>query len=125
VTPADETKVRIRLVGPLRVYVDGRRVADAPAGRAASLLAMPGNAPAALRTTARTVDAMWHAAGDNSADFSWYTRRATLAGIYVATLAWWLRDSDPGISGAMAFLDRRLADLGRFQKCQKRLRRAA
>ena len=67
---------------------------------------------------------MWHAAGDTSADFSWYTRRATLAAIYTATIAWWLRDEDPSIFGAMEFLDRRLADLSRLQK-RRRKRPAA
>ena len=37
--------------------------------------------------TARTVDAIWHAAGDRSADFSWYTKRAILAAVYAATRA--------------------------------------
>jgi ubiquinone biosynthesis protein COQ9 len=82
--------------------------------RAFSLQALPWNAPGALRTVARTADAMWYAAGDASADFSWYTRRATLAGVYGATLAYWLRDDDPGVEAALAFLDRRLADLGRL-----------
>ena len=68
---------------------------------------------------------MWHAAGDTSADFSWYTRRATLAGVYTATIAWWLRDADPSIFGAMQFLDRRLADLARLQKRRPRRPAAA
>ena len=51
---------------------------------ALSLLAMPWNAPIAARSLARSVNAIWYAAGDKSADFSWYTRRATLAGIYSA-----------------------------------------
>jgi ubiquinone biosynthesis protein COQ9 len=59
---------------------------------------------------------MWYAAGDSSADFSWYTRRASLGAIYAATLAYWLRDDDPDTTDAMAFLDRRLADLARLQR---------
>ena len=39
--------------------------------------------------TARTVDAIWHAAGDRSADFSWYTKRAILAAVYTATVLYW------------------------------------
>lgn len=77
---------------------------------------LPWNVPSALRTVARTADAMWAAAGDTSADFSWYTRRATLAGVYGATLAFWLTDEEPGFPRTRAFLDRRLADLGRLQR---------
>jgi ubiquinone biosynthesis protein COQ9 len=92
--------------------------------RALAVLALPWNAAAGLAASARTVSAMWHAAGDTSADFSWYTRRATLAAIYWATLAYWMQDDDLGLEGTLAFLDRRLADLGRLQR-RKRRRPAA
>ena len=84
--------------------------------RAASLLALPWNAGLALRLTACTANAMWHAAGDTSADFSWYTRRASLGAIHAATLAYWLRNDDPDLADVMDFLDRRLAELGRLQR---------
>ena len=89
--------------------------------RALSLLALPWNAPLALAATARTVDAMWYAAGDSAADFSWYTKRATLAAIYGATLAFWLRDDDPGLDAALDFLDRRLGGLARLGKMRRGL----
>ncbi|MFZ4405687.1 MAG: COQ9 family protein [Paracraurococcus sp.] len=109
---------RIRRVVELRLTALGpHKVA---LRRALSLLALPWNAPRGLRLTAEAVDAMWHAAGDTSADVSWYTRRATLAGIYASTIAWWLRDEDPSIVGAMQFLDRRLAELSRLQKLRRK-----
>lgn len=84
--------------------------------RAALLhLALPWNAGAALRSAARTADSMWAAAGDTSADFSWYTRRATLSAVYATTLAFWLQDHAQGFPATREFLDRRLADLARLQ----------
>jgi len=74
----------------------------------------------ALRTAARSADAMWAAAGDTSADFSWYTRRATLGAVYGATLAFWLRREDPGLVDTAAFLDRRLAGLARLSRGRTR-----
>jgi ubiquinone biosynthesis protein COQ9 len=85
-----------------------------------SHLALPWNAGAAVRSVARTADSMWVAAGDTSADVSWYTRRATLAAVYGATLAYWLQDPVPGFPATRGFLDRRLADLARFQRRQRR-----
>ena len=79
--------------------------------RALAVLALPQNARAAATCTARTVDAIWHAAGDRSADFSWYTKRAILAVIYSATLLYWLRDTSEDDAATLAFLDRRLAGL--------------
>jgi len=121
---AAEGVTGLRVPKRIRRVVELRLIAMAPhkraLRRALSLLALPWNAPYGLRATAETVDAMWHAAGDSSADFSWYTRRATLAAIYAATIAWWMRDEDPSIYGAMQFLDRRLAELARFQKWKAR-----
>jgi ubiquinone biosynthesis protein COQ9 len=78
---------------------------------ALALLALPWNLPLAARLTAETVSAMWYAAGDASADFSWYTRRATLAAVYGATLAYFIGPRWPTLEETLAFLDRRLADL--------------
>jgi len=89
--------------------------------RALSWLAIPLNARRAFGITAATVDAIWHAAGDNSADFSWYTKRGTLAGVYSATLLYWLRDTSDEAEATLAFLDRRLADVARIGGLRKRL----
>ncbi len=89
--------------------------------RAAAHLALPWNLALAARLAAATADAMWRAAGDGSADFSWYTRRLTLGGIHTATLAFWCRDDAPETEAALAFLDRRLAENAKLQ----RLKRAA
>src|SRR5205085_12427037 len=80
--------------------------------RALVVLALPHNAPPALRLLYETVDAIWYAAGDNATDFSFYTKRAILAAVYGATLLYWLEDRSPEFSDTRAFLDRRLADLG-------------
>ncbi len=93
--------------------------------RALAVLATPGHAALATRITARTVDAIWHAAGDRSADFSWYSKRAILAAIYAATLLFWLRDSSDEDADTLAFLDRRLAGLGRVARLRRRLSRTA
>jgi DNA-binding SARP family transcriptional activator len=64
VTAADDIAqsagpVRVRLVGPLRVYVDGGRVADPPAGRAASLLALLAVDAGHLVPIDRIIDDLW------------------------------------------------------------------
>ena len=110
----------LRVPARIRRLVELRLQAAAPhkvaLRRAMSLLALPWNIGGGLRSTAATADAIWYAAGDASADFSWYTRRASLGAVYAATLAYWLRDDDPDIAAAMDFLDRRLADLASLGK---------
>ena len=44
------------------------------------------NAALGLKLLYRTIDAIWYAAGDTSTDFNFYTKRATLAGVYSSTL---------------------------------------
>ena len=88
--------------------------------RALAVLALPGNAGTALRCTARTVDTIWHTAGDGSVDFSWYTKRAILAGVYGSTLLHWLGDGSDDDAPTLAFLDRRLAGVGRIGGMRRR-----
>jgi ubiquinone biosynthesis protein COQ9 len=93
--------------------------------RALALQSLPWNVVSAMRTVGRTADSMWVAAGDTSADLSWYTRRATLAGVYGATLAFWLQDDEPDFPATRAFLDRRLGDLARIMRPRGGKKRAA
>ena len=107
----------LRIPGRIRRLIATRMEQNEPhkeaLRRALSVLALPWNAGVAARTLARTADAMWAAAGDMSADFSWYTRRASLGAIYAATLTYWLSGRET--EEALAFLDRRLAGLARLQ----------
>jgi ubiquinone biosynthesis protein COQ9 len=79
--------------------------------RALPCFALPGNAPHATRALYRTVDAIWHAAGDRSTDHNFYTKRGLLAAVYGATLLHWLDDKSEGFADTWAFLDRRLAEV--------------
>lgn len=110
---------RVRRVIALR-FEQGRYNKEA-IGRALGVLAMPQNSLIAARTASRTIDAIWFAAGDRSADMSWYTKRAILAPIYAATLLYWLRDDSPDDADTLAFLDRRLAGVGRITRLRRRV----
>jgi ubiquinone biosynthesis protein COQ9 len=112
------TGERVRAVISLRLAQN--RPHKQAARRAVAILAWPGNAGLAARCSARTVDAIWHAVGDRAADFSWYTKRATLAAIYGATVMFWLRDFSEDDASTLAFLDRRLAGLRRIGRLRRR-----
>jgi rpsU-divergently transcribed protein len=59
----------------------------------------------------RTASAMWYAAGDTSTDFSYYSRRVLLAGVYASTLLYWLGDDSEDCADTWSFLDRRIANV--------------
>ena len=92
--------------------------------RALAWLALPMHARLAARITAATVDTIWHAAGDTAADMSWYSKRGLLAGVYSATLLYWLRDGSADGEATMEFLDRRLKDIGRIGAGKTKLQAA-
>lgn len=89
--------------------------------RALATLAMPQNAPLAGRLVYETVDAIWYAAGDAATDFSFYTKRLSLAAIYGATVLYWLEDRSEGFADTRAFIDRRLAAVARAGRLRRDL----
>ncbi len=118
-----ETRLTARLRAVIALRLMQSRGDKEAIRRALAILALPGNTRAAGRIVARTVDAIWHAAGDSSADFSWYTKRAILAGVYGSTLLYWLRDDSEGDADTLAFLDRRLAGVARLGRLRRGLGR--
>ncbi len=110
----EETRLSRRVKAVIALRFAQNRAYKETIRRAIGVLALPGNAGVAMGCTARTVDAIWYAAGDRSADFSWYTKRAILTAVYSTSVLYWLRDASEDDSDTMAFLDRRLAGVGRL-----------
>jgi ubiquinone biosynthesis protein COQ9 len=92
---------------------------------ALALRAHPRFGRRAPRNIYRTVDAIWRAVGDRSTDFNFYTKRALLAGVHVATVLYWLNDDSDGFTDTWAFLDRRIGDVMRIQKGRGRVEKIA
>lgn len=84
--------------------------------RGVTLFSLPHNVPEGTGLIWGTADAIWRTLGDTSDDFNWYTKRATLSGVYSSTLLYWLGDDSDGFSGTWAFLDRRIADVMQIEK---------
>ncbi len=87
-----------------------------------AFLAFPRHTSLGLKCLYRTVDEMWHAAGDTSTDFNFYTKRLLLAGVYSATLFYWLDDDSKDSEATWGFLDRRIADVMKISEAEDRLR---
>ena len=114
----------LRIHERVGLAVEARLAALAPhreaVRRGLSWLAMPQNALLGARLLYRTVDDIWYAAGDRSADFSFYTKRGLLAGVVGSTTLFWLDDSSEGGVETSAFLDRRIADVMRIHSARRR-----
>jgi ubiquinone biosynthesis protein COQ9 len=119
---ASNLKIRDRIARAVQmrlVLVDGQREAIR-AGL--SFLLLPENAPLGPKLLYGTVDAIWHAIGDRSTDFSFYTKRALLAAVYSTTLLYWLNDKSEGHAASWAFLERRIADVMKIPQATGQIR---
>lgn len=109
-------KVRDRIRAQLWFRLELMAPAREALRSALAILAMPQNAPRALRIGWRTADLIWRNAGDTSSDYNHYTKRLTLSAVYGSTLVAWLDDDSEGFADTAAFLDRRLANVMQFEK---------
>jgi len=75
----------------------------------------------ALKGLYNTVSAIWYAAGDTSTDFNFYTKRTLLAGVYSATLFYWLGDESEDSIKTRAYLSRRLDQVMKIPKLKSQL----
>ena len=104
-------RLRDRIALAVRLRLEANAQHREAIRRGLAYLALPQNAPVGAKCLYRTVDAIWYAAGDMSTDFSFYTKRALLAGVYSATVLYWLNDASEGFTRTWAFLDRRLDEV--------------
>ena len=84
-----------------------------------SLTAIPVNTKISLNILYRTCNSIWRIAGDKSTDFSFYTRRISLAAVYTSTLLFWLNDKSNNNVETEFFLDRRLKDISKISSLKK------
>lgn len=117
-----QMKVRERIAAAIRIRLEDAAPHKDALRRALTVLALPTNAPAALRSLYRTVDAIWRAAGDTATDWNFYTKRGLLAGVFSSTVLCWLDDTSEDHTETWAFLDRRIEDVMRVPKVTARLR---
>lgn len=109
-------KVRERVALAVRLRLEQAAAHREALRRALGQLALPLNADRGPALLWRTVDAIWYAAGDTATDFNYYTKRALLAGVYGATVLYWLEDRSEGFADTWRFLDRRIADVMRVPR---------
>ncbi|XP_052232393.1 ubiquinone biosynthesis protein COQ9, mitochondrial-like isoform X8 [Dreissena polymorpha] len=102
----DAVEARLRMIIP---YIDRWP-------QAMGILALPPNAPQALKNLGDLTDEIWYYTGDTSTDFNWYTKRATLGVVYKTTEVFMMQDKSDDYQNTWDFLDRRMGDITRVGK---------
>jgi len=92
--------------------------------RGMTMFALPMHAADGVRALWGTADAIWDALGDNSQDVNWYTKRATLSGVYSSTVLFWLGDQSDGSRDTWDFLDRRIDNVMQIEKAKAAARKS-
>lgn len=90
--------------------------------RGTTLFALPMYAADGAKAIWGTADKIWNTLGDTSDDVNWYTKRATLSGVYSATVLYWLGDDSIDNQATWEFLDRRIEDVMRIEKLKAQVR---
>jgi ubiquinone biosynthesis protein COQ9 len=114
---ADMSELKFRDKIALAVRLRLEAIEDKEAvRRGATLFALPHYAADGAKAVWGTCDKIWTALGDTSDDVNWYTKRATLSGVYSSTVLYWLGDDSVGHQATWAFLDRRIENVMQFEK---------
>lgn len=117
---ADLANLKFREKVALAVRLRIEAVADHKESvrRGTTLFSLPHNGMEGARLIWGTADAIWDALGDTSNDYNWYTKRATLSGVYGSTVLYWLGDESPESRDTWSFLDRRIGDVMQIEKAK-------
>ncbi len=84
-----------------------------------AFMTLPQNSKKSFKMLYKTCDEIWRVAGDDSTNFSFYTKRLILAGVYTSTLMFWMNENSEKLIATEKFLDRRLNDISKFGKFKK------
>lgn len=116
-----DLRFRDRIASAVRFRLEA--VSDKEAVRRGStLFALPSHAGEGVKLIWDTVDHIWTALGDQSDDLNWYSKRATLSGVYGSTVLFWLGDDSQDHIDTWAFLDRRIDDVMQIEKLKAKAR---
>ncbi len=89
-------RYRDRVAPAVRFRLEAVDATRKRCGAGTTLFALPQHAADGARAIWGTADAIWTALGDTSRDVNWYTKRATLSGVYASTVLYWLGDDSIG-----------------------------
>ena len=90
--------------------------------RGTILFALPHMAAEGAKLIWGTADAIWESLDDPSRDVNWYTKRATLSGVYTSVVLYWLGDDSVDGQATRAFIDRRIDDVMTIEKVKASVR---
>ncbi|MCF6444314.1 COQ9 family protein [Nereida sp. MMG025] len=115
-----DMKFRDKVAFAVRARIEA--IADKEAvRRGTTLFALPHLAADGAKLIWGTCDAIWTTLGDTSEDVNWYTKRATLSGVYSSTVLYWLGDDSLDNQATWEFIDRRIENVMQIEKVKAKV----
>jgi len=121
-TDMGEMRFRDKVATALKLRVEALEDREA-VRRASVLFALPQNSADGAKMIWETADKVWTTLGDTSTDVNWYTKRATLSGVWASTVLYWLGDDSSGAANTMDFIDRRIDNVMQIEKAKASLKK--
>lgn len=118
----ENMRVRDRVALGVRVRLEFLEPYRAAVGKTMAYLAHPVRMREGLSFMARTISEIWYIAGDNATDFNYYSKRFLLAGVYMATLRYWLTDTSENYTKTEDFLQARLDQVLQIPKIKNQIK---
>jgi len=110
----ESLKIRQRIATGVRRRLEVLAPHREAVRRCLTYMTLPHNAGLSLKCTYNTVSEIWYGTGDESSDFSFYSKRALLAPVLASTTLYWLADEgdeEGDFPQTWAFLDRRIGEV--------------
>jgi ubiquinone biosynthesis protein COQ9 len=120
-TDLSAMKFREKVAAAVRYRIEAVAGDKEAVRRGTTLFALPHHAADGAKLIWGTADAIWTALGDTSDDVNWYTKRATLSGVYSSTVLYWLGDDSTGQQATWEFLDRRIENVMQIEKVKAKV----
>jgi len=117
-----DMKIRERIATAVMVRLRAQTQHREAVRRALAVYALPWHIPAGIRALYRTMDEMWHQAGDTATDWNHYSKRIILSKVYMSTVYVWLEDTSANLEETEAFLRRRIENVMQFEKFKAKVK---
>ena len=113
-----EMKIRMRIFWGVKTRLSLLTEHKKAASKAFRFLLNPKHSLLSTTLVYETVHSIWKTAGDTSTDYNFYTKRFLLAGVYVSTFVYWLKDTSPEHHDTSKFLEARIENVLMLQKAK-------
>ncbi|MFN7038957.1 MAG: COQ9 family protein [Alphaproteobacteria bacterium] len=112
--PLNSMKIRDKIFEAIKIRLAEYNAYKLAVKKILAFYAFPGNNFEGLKSLYKTTDNIWYSIGDNSTDFNFYTKRASLAVLYLNSVIYWSSDDSINNENSLRFVQKQIDLLLKF-----------